>query len=170
MTREELEKAISELMDSNTTITLACSLEDVPWAAAVYYARRDFDLVFFSDRSSRHSQAFRKNPQAAGAIHGQYSTWQEIKGLQLAGTVERITSVIERAKAAAVYLKRYPFVRQFLTEPEALSIDVAAGVAGVSLYVFRTRTVRYVSNAEGFGIRWRLEISDGRPVGEPVRE
>lgn len=170
MTREELEKAIIGLMDSNTTITLACSLEDVPWAAAVYFARRDFDFVFFSDRSSRHSQVFRKNPQAAGAIHGQYSTWQEIKGLQLAGTVEQITSVVDRAKAAAVYLKKFPFVKQFLADPSALSIDVAAGVSGISLYVFRSRTIRYVSNLEGFGIRWRLEISDGRPVGEPVRE
>ena len=170
MNREELERMIRDIMDRNTTVTLACSLNDAPWAAAVYYARQGFDLIFFSSPRSRHAQAFAKNPGAAGAIHGQYDRWQDIEGLQLEGTVEHISSAVKLAKATAVYLRRYPFVRQFFSDPASISAAIASKVTGVALYIFRPRSIRYVSNEAGFGNRWRLDIEDGRPVGQPVKE
>jgi uncharacterized protein YhbP (UPF0306 family) len=170
MTREELEKTVVEFMDSNTTITLSCSLDDRPWAAAVYYARRGFDLVFFSSPQSRHSQVFARNPRAAGTIHGEYGRWEDIRGLQIEGTVEPISSALGIARATAIYLKRYPFVSQFFSDPGAISAALASKVARVALYVLRCQSIRYVNNAEGFGRRWKLEIRDGRPVGDPVKD
>lgn len=170
MTREELEKIVREIMDRNTTVTLACSLDDTPWAAAVYYARQGFDLIFFSSPQSRHARAFAKNPRAAGAIHGQYERWQDIEGLQMDGTVEPISSALNLAKATAVYLRRYPFVRQFFSDPAAVSVAIASKVSGVALYAFRSHSIRYVSNEKGFGTRWKLDIRDGRPIGQPVKE
>jgi len=170
MTRDELEKIIIEFMDRNTTITLACCQQDEPWAAAVYYARQGLDLVFFSSPSSRHSQAFGRNPRAAGAIHGEYSRWEDIKGLQMEGRVESIDSSWALAKAIATYLRRYPFVRQFFSDPGSISAELATKMAKVALYVFRPESIRYVNNEAGFGNRWKLEIKDGRAVGEPVKD
>lgn len=170
MTREELEKTVVEFMDSNTTMTLSCSLDDWPWAAAVYYARRSFALIFFSSPQSRHSQVFSRNPRAAGTIHGEYSRWEDIKGLQIEGTIEPISSALDVARATTIYLKKYPFVGQFFSDPGAISTTLTSKVGRVALYVLRCQCIRYVNNREGLGSRWKLEIKDGRPVGDPVKD
>lgn len=167
MTRDELERTVTEFMDAHTTMNLACCDVRGPWAAAVYYARRRFDLIFFSSPSSRHSTAYADDPRAAATIHGQYSRWQDIKGLQLEGEITRITSALELTRAGAVYMRRFPFVKEFFSEPASFSAELTAKVSRVGLYVFRPTSVRYVNNEVGFGTRWELEIREGRAVGEP---
>jgi len=168
MTRAELERIVAEFLDAQTTVTLAGSIDDRPWTAAVYYARQGFDLVFFSSTRSRHSTIFQQNPRAAGAVHGIYTTWKEIKGLQMEGTVEKITGVRARARALATYLKRYPFAAEFFTDPGALSPKIAEKMARVALYMFRPEAILHMDNSTGFGTRWKLGIEGGKAVGEPV--
>ena len=117
MNREELERTVIEYMDSFTTMTLASCMEERPWAAAVFYARQGWDLVFFSSPASLHSGMFAANPRAAAAIQGDYKGWKEIKGLQMDGTVIRISGARAKAKATATYLRRYPFVKELLSDP-----------------------------------------------------
>jgi uncharacterized protein len=169
MTREELENVIIGFMDTFTTMTLACCSHGKPWAAAVYYARQDFDLIFFSSSKSLHARLFSENPAAAAEIHGQHERWQDIKGLQMEGEVRQITGAMPLARATATYLLRYSFVREFFSDPAALSLGIAEKMAGVALYIFRPQAIRYMDNQGGFGNRWKLEISEGRSVGEPVR-
>jgi uncharacterized protein YhbP (UPF0306 family) len=166
MTREELERIVIEFMNSFTTMNLACSEGEKPWGAAVFYAREGFDLIFFSSPSSRHSTAFSEKPEAAATIHGDYKGWKEIKGLQMEGTVERVKGVRAQARALTAYLKRYPFAREFLSDPSALSASLARKMAKVALYRFRPTTILYVDNEEGFGTRWKLEIENGKAVGD----
>jgi uncharacterized protein len=168
MTREEFEKVAIELMDSVTTVTLACCVDDQPWAADVYFARQGFDLIFFSSPRSRHSKVLASNARAAATIHGEYEKWQQIKGLQLEGNVQPVTGAVALGRATTTYLKRYPFVRDFLSNPASISKEAIAKISKVALYVFRPAIVRYVDNSVGFGTRWRLEIENGKPVGEPV--
>ncbi len=170
MTREELERIVTEFMDSFTTVTLAGSLSDTPWAAAVFYARRGFDLIFFSSPTSRHSEIFEHNPRAAAAIHGDYREWRDIRGLQMEGKVERIAGLAEKAASLAAYLRRYPFVKQFLSDPAEMGAGVLAKTSKVALYVFRPESIRYVSNEVGFGRKWRFEIRNGKAVGEVSEE
>jgi uncharacterized protein YhbP (UPF0306 family) len=125
MTREELERTVILFMDSFTTMTLACCSNHEPWVAAVYYARQGFDLIFFSSSKSRHSMFFSQNPRAAASIHGDYKGWKEIKGLQMEGKVEALTTVMAQAKATAIYVKRYPFVRDFIGNSVVFSRKIA---------------------------------------------
>ncbi len=168
MTREDLEQTVIQYMDTFTTMTLACCIQQRPWAADVFYVRQGFDLIFFSSPSSRHATAFSANSVAAATIHGDYRGWKEIKGLQMGGQVERMTGAKARARALAAYLRRYPFVKEFFSEHEAMSSQIAKKVAGVNLYAFRPLDILYVENAAGFGTRWKLQIEDGRAVGDPV--
>ncbi len=168
MTREELESIVKDYMDSLTTMTLACCSEEKPWASAVFYARREFDLYFFSSREAHHSRSFARNQRAAAAIHGDYRTWKEIKGLQMEGRVERVKGVADRAKATAIYLKRYPFAKEFLTDPGGISPKVVKKMAKICLHVFRPDLIRYVNNEAGFGTRWELSIREGQVTGDPV--
>ncbi|MCX5861029.1 MAG: pyridoxamine 5'-phosphate oxidase family protein [Deltaproteobacteria bacterium] len=168
MTREELETTVIRFMDSFTTMTLACSLDDQPWASPVYYARQGLDLVFFSSPKSRHSEIYGQNPWAAASIHGECKGWKEIKGLQMEGRVQTITSPLALAKATATFLRRYTFVREFLGGSAALSQQIADKMTRVALYVFCPSSIRYLDNSADFGTRWKLEIQDGRAVGAPI--
>jgi uncharacterized protein YhbP (UPF0306 family) len=169
MTREELELIVTGFMDSHTTLTLACSIRDRPWAAAVYYARQDLELVFFSSPSSRHATVLAENPEAAATIHGSYTGWKEIKGLQMEGKVETLSGAVDRARALATYVKRFPFVTEFFSDPLSIGAETAKKIAKVRLYVFRPEVILYVNNEEGFGKRWRLDVKNGRAVGTPTR-
>ncbi len=169
MTREKLEKTVNDFMDSLTTVNLACSVEDRPWSAAVYFARQGFDLIFFSSPQSRHSTILSTNPRAAATIHGEYKGWREIKGLQMEGTVGRVAGALAKAKALATYLRRYPFAKEFIPDPRSFSDGPFGKAAEVALYVFAPESILYLNNEDGFGARWKLEIKDGKAVGEPVR-
>ncbi len=136
MTRDELERIVIGYMDSFTTMTVSCCAEGRPWAADVFYARHGLDLIFFSSPTSRHCTAFSGNPAAAATIHGDYRGWKEIKGLQMEGQVERIAGATAKARGLAIYLKRYPFVKEFFSEGGALSSQVAKKVAGVRSVLF----------------------------------
>jgi hypothetical protein len=166
MKREELEKTVTAFLDLFTTVTLACTIRDEPWTAAVFYARREYELIFFSSPLSRHGTVFAENPRAAAAVHGTYDDWKDIKGLQMSGVVQRISGARAYASSLAVYLGRFPFVRQFLKEPATVSRNVA----GVALYTFQPAVIRYTDNELGFGRRWQLTIEKGRAVGEPFHE
>jgi len=168
MTREELSKIVTDYLDSFTTMTVACCEGDKPWAAAVYYARQGLDLIFFSSPESRHSTMLAKNPTAAATIHGDYHEWKEIKGLQIAGRVGSISSKVSKVKALAVYVRRHPFVREFLSDPGSFDPAAARKVMGVELYLFRSTTILYIDNEAGFGTRWKLDVTDGRATGEPT--
>jgi uncharacterized protein len=168
MTREELKRTVTDYMDSHTTMTLACNSGDQPWAAAVFYARKGLDLIYFSSRTSRHSEAFSGNPDAAATIHGDYHEWREIKGLQMEGHVEAVSSKSAQANALATYLKRYPFVREFLSSPLSVGIGVAKKMSKIEIYLFRPQLILYVNNEEGFGKRWQLKVREGQAIGDPI--
>ncbi len=169
MTGDELEKIVTEYMDSFTTMNLASSHEDRPWSAAVYYARQRLDLIFFSSPRSRHSSDFEANPRAAASIHGDYRNWKEIKGLQMSGEARRIEGAGALARAVALYLKRYPFVKEFLSDPVSISSQVASKMSRVALYIFRPESILYLDNSEGFGNRWKLTVREGRAIGDPEK-
>lgn len=169
MTREEMISTVNEFMDSLNTMNLSCSVEDKPWAAAVYFARQGYDLVFFSSPSSRHSLCFEKNNRAAATIHGEYQSWKEIKGIQMEGRVERISGMAAIAGATATYLKRFPFVKDFFSDPSSIATGMSGKMADVALYVFRTESIYFMSNEVDFGVRWKISIHNGQPVGDPVQ-
>jgi uncharacterized protein YhbP (UPF0306 family) len=170
MNRDEFEKTVTDFMETYTTMTLACTRNNEPWAAAVFFARQGWELIFFSSPKSRHSEIFSENPNASAAIHGDYHKWQEIKGLQLEGTVERIKGPVAIARATATFIKRFPFVSEFFSDPETLSAGLAKKMAKVALYRFRPSSIRYLTNEERFGRRWRLVFRNGQPIGDLIQD
>jgi uncharacterized protein YhbP (UPF0306 family) len=169
MTLEELEDIVTRYMDSCNAMTLACSIDDKPWAAAVYYARQGLDLIFFSSPSSRHSVIFSQNTRAAATINGGSQGWKDIKGLQMEGHIHAVTTAKSKARAISTYLKRHPFVSEFLSDPLSISAKVAKKMSKVELYFFRPDAILYLDNEAGFGTRWKLEVEGGKasgPAGE----
>ena len=82
-----------------------------------FYASDDLQLYFFSSPESRHCQNLAANSRVAVTIQEDYKDWRTIKGIQLEGKVMLVDGVIEKAKAMAVYARKYPTSLNSFTDP-----------------------------------------------------
>ena len=158
MLSETLEARCFDLMKQATTMTLATSADDVPWATDVYFVNVGFDLCFVSSTNSRHCANLKQNPVCAATVHAQASDWKTIRGLQFEGRAEH-------SAAAGVlgllvpYFEKFPFARAVY-----VGLAEGAGVSKLAVYKLETGTVFYIDNARGFGSKFSCRVADGRPI------
>jgi uncharacterized protein len=137
-------------------MTLATCSGDLPWAATVFYASNDLRLYFFSVPDSRHCQNLAANPRVAVTIQEDYRDWQKIKGIQLEGTVTLLDGLTEKAKAMAVYARKYPEIIKLFTNP-ASGLFYQAFLK-VKFYCIIPERLFFIDNEQGFGKRQELVI------------
>ena len=153
---DELRQQVLSYLETHNTMTLGTCLSDVPWAATVFYASDDLRLYFFSVPDSRHCQNLAANPRVAVTVQEDYHDWRKIKGIQLEGTAILVDSVIEKAKAMAVYARKYPEVIKLFTNP-ASGVFYKAFMK-VKFYCVIPEKVFFIDNEQGFGKRQELVI------------
>lgn len=141
------DKTLAYLADHHV-MTLATHGPEGLWAAAVFYAEDDFDLLFLSAATTRHARNLAANPAAAATIQRDYRDWPEIKGVQLEGTVERLEGA-ERAAAIARYGRKFPLVAGAAKAPAM----IARALARVAWYRLRPTRLYLIDNSLGFGHR-----------------
>jgi len=155
---EELKPQILNYLATHNTMTLGTCAGDFPWAATVFYASDDFRLYFFSAPDSRHCQNLAANARVAVTIQEDYHDWRKIKGIQLEGTVALVDSLIEKAKAMAVYAGKYPEVIKLFTNPGSGVFYKA--FLKVKFYCVTPEKLFYIDNEQGFGKRQELIIDE----------
>jgi uncharacterized protein len=153
---DELRHQVLSYLEMHNTMTLGTCSGDVPWAATVFYASDDLRLYFFSVPDSRHCQNLAANPRVAATVQEDYHDWQRIKGIQLEGTAILVDSIIEKAKAMAVYARKYPEVIKLFTNP-ASGVFYKAFLK-VKFYCVIPEKVFFIDNEQGFGKRQELVI------------
>src|SRR5436853_2999883 len=154
---EELKRRILAYMESHNTMTLATSQGESPWAATVFYASEGLKLYFFSAPDSRHCQNLAVNRRVAVTIQEDYQDWRKIKGIQLEGRVDLVDSLMAKAKAMAVYARKYPDVIKLFTNPDS-GIFFKAFLK-VKFYCVTPEKLFYIDNEQGFGKRQELIIA-----------
>lgn len=157
MMSEELKRQILDYLGAHNTMTLATSFGDFPWAATVFYANDELRLYFFSAPDSRHCQNLTANARVAVTIQEDYKDWQQIKGIQLEGSVALVNGVIEKTKAMAVYARKYPDAIKIFTNPASGAFYKA--FLKVKFYCVVPEKVFYIDNEQGFGKRQELAVS-----------
>jgi uncharacterized protein len=151
-----LKQQVLSYLETHNTMTLGTCSGDVPWAATVFYASDDLRLYFFSVPDSRHCQNLAANPRVAVTVQEDYHDWQKIKGIQLEGTAILVDSIIEKAKAMAVYARKYPEVIRLFTNP-ASGLFYKAFLK-VKFYCVVPQRLFFIDNEQGFGKRQELVI------------
>jgi uncharacterized protein len=151
-----LKQQVLSYLETHNTMTLGTCSGDVPWAATVFYASDDLRLYFFSVPDSRHCQNLAANPRVAVTVQEDYHDWQKIKGIQLEGTAILVDSIAEKAKAMAVYARKYPEVIRLFTNP-ASGLFYKAFLK-VKFYCVVPQRLFFIDNEEGFGKRQELVI------------
>jgi uncharacterized protein YhbP (UPF0306 family) len=153
---DPLKQQILDYLETHNTMTLATCSGDVPWAATVFYASNDLQLYFFSVPDSRHCQNLAANPRVAVTIQEDYRDWRNIKGIQLEGTVTAVDGLVEKAKAMAVYARKYPEIIKLFTNP-ASGLFYQAFLK-VKFYCIIPERLFFIDNEQGFGKRQELAI------------
>ena len=126
---------------------------NVPHAASVFYAMDDsFRLVFLSKPSSLHGSHIGKVACVAVTVSEDYRDWEMIQGVQLWGEARRLAGPA-KAGALAVYLRRFPFVRDLLREPRMGEIARNLGV-----YRIEPQRAAFTDNTTGVFGRQALEL------------
>jgi len=150
----ELEQQILEYLQAHNTMTLATCAGDIPWAATVFYASDQLSLYFFSSPDARHSVNLSGNARVAVTIQEDYKDWRVIKGIQLEGRVMLVDGVLDKAKAMAVYARKYADVIKLFTDPSSGIFHKA--FLKVKFYRVVPEKVFFIDNAQGFGRRQEL--------------
>lgn len=153
-----LKRQVLDYLASHNTMTLATCDGDAPWAATVFYASDDLKLYFFSSPESRHCLNLAANSRVAVTIQEDYKDWRLIKGIQLEGNVVSVDSVLEKAKAIAIYARKYPAVIKLFTDPTSGVYHKA--FLKVKFYHVAPDRLFYIDNEQGFGKRQELPIAE----------
>ena len=153
---DELKQQFLDYLRSHNTMTLATCAGDLPWAATVFYASDDLRLYFFSAPDSRHGHNLAANPRVAVTIQEDYRNWRQIKGIQLEGRVALVDGVLEKAKAMAVYARKYPDVIRLFTDPTSGVFYKA--FLKVKFYCVAPERAFFIDNEQGFGKRQELVV------------
>ncbi len=155
---KQLRILAKELIDAQSTVTLATCGNNVAWAAPVYYVFYKSAFYFFSDPASRHIVEALERGQASGAVHAPATGWQEIRGIQMTGTVEALSVGLEAAQVIGVYLKKFQFTKEFFSSGAAMDLDAFTSRFKVKLYRFTPTLMYYLDNRFRFGFRERVKL------------
>jgi uncharacterized protein YhbP (UPF0306 family) len=150
---QALKKLAVELIEGQSTMTLATAKGNVAWSAPVYYVFFKSSFYFFSDPTSRHIQESLASGQASCSIYANASTWQEIRGIQMSGHMENVPPRLGAIEVIRAYLKKFPFTKDFFKPGQAMDLDAFVKRFKVKLYRFKPTLVYYLDNSIRFGFR-----------------
>ena len=158
-TEQDLKNLAEALIKAQSTMALATAMENIAWAAPVYYVYLKYYFYFFSDPTSRHIQESLASNQAASTIFAPSSTWQEIRGIQMSGSVENLSPGLEAIEAVREYLKKFAFTKEFFSPGQALDLSAFTSRFRVKLYRFKPSLIYYMDNSIQFGFREKITIA-----------
>ncbi len=93
------------------------------------------------------------NIQVAATVNPDCDNWNDVAGLQIDGSVS-IVEGVERAKALAIYLKKFPQIDALFARPEGEHEEtIAARLQAANFYRITPAMIRVIDNSQGFGHR-----------------
>jgi uncharacterized protein YhbP (UPF0306 family) len=151
---DEAKARARQLMAEVTSLSLATCSDDTPWAASVFFTSDShFNVYFVSDPRTQHGRDVAVNTRVAATINPECKSWNDITGLQLRGEISVVEGV-ERAKALALYLKKFPQVDQLFQKPQDEHEEtIAERLKSANIYKITPEMIRVIDNAKGFGHR-----------------
>jgi uncharacterized protein YhbP (UPF0306 family) len=157
-TGEELNDLAGRLASGQTTMTLATAGDDAAWAAPVYYVFFKSAFYFLSSPESRHIKEALENGRASSAVYASASTWLEIRGLQMTGSIHPVSEGLEAFQVLREYLKKFPFTKDFFKSNIPMDPKSFWDRFGVKLYRFSPSLVYYLDNRIRFAFREEVKF------------
>lgn len=157
-TQTEKRSRAMDLIRRQKTMTLSTSTHDAPWSAPVYYLFHNKRFYFFSSPDSLHIRQSESNNRAAASIFADADTWQSILGIQMPGSVSRVTDQGLGLNIIARYFIKYPFTKNFFSPAAAVSLDAFKEKFKARLYCFVPEYLLFMDNMTHFGSRIKIYL------------
>lgn len=91
---DKIQKRIVEVLQNGYLMSLASVDENGPWVSdVIYISDKNLNIFFISRTEFRHSIAFLKNSQAAGAITARQQPEGQSTGVQFEGHVKTVPAI-----------------------------------------------------------------------------
>lgn len=146
-------KKAAALADRGKVMALSTALDEVPWAAPVYYVFIRPDFYFFSNPLSRHITDALCSGRAACAIFENGKTTDDIRGLQMAGKIEPVESKTRMVSVIGLYVKKFDIIWSFIKNNGPVGPDFFKSTFNARLYRFIPQRIFYMENQTGFSNR-----------------
>ncbi len=151
---ENEERMLSYIANHNTII-LSTNGPEGPWATPVFFVNRGYRIYFLSDPDSIHSRNLYGNPLVGAAITEDYKDWKQIQGIQMKGKAYLVTSLTEKAKVLASFLKKFPAVKHIIETPGSFK-----GAAKTQWHCIEPKYLKFTDNTINFGDNFEIELKD----------
>ena len=155
---QELKKLALELINRQSTMTLATARDNTAWTAPVYYVFYKSAFFFFSDPSSRHISETMQSKQAAAAIYPYADTWQGIKGIQMSGRIRQLAPGVTAIQAIRAYTRKFAFTKEFFEPGQTLNLENFIKQFKVRFYRLDPQIIYYLDNQIKFGFREEVTL------------
>jgi len=153
-----IQQNVQALVQDRRSMTLATTDGKTAWAAPVYFVFENGVFYFFSDSDTRHIRDIETAGHAAAAVYDDENGWQQLRGLQMTGQVDRIGPGATAAAVIGAYLKKFPFVRDMAPSSGMPDMAFFAGKFRSHLYGLSPETVVYMDNSIRFGFRETISL------------
>ena len=150
------ERVIAYLAD-HTVFNLATAGPAGLWASQVLYVHDGTALYFTSVAATRHGQNMEANARIAGTVSDECRQFSEMRGIQLEGTVTKVTALDERRRVLRAYLARFPFAAGLWngqSDPDVIALD--PGIHGF----YRIDPTRLLFTDNGHWPGQRMELAE----------
>jgi uncharacterized protein YhbP (UPF0306 family) len=114
-------------------------------APLFYIVDKELWIYWLSSDSSLHSLNLVRTPRAAATVYRSVDNWKKIRGVQLRGTVSKVTGQERRNALINTYCERFKLGRV---------LRLAASQS--TIYCLKPEFLRYIENALGFGFKFEL--------------
>jgi len=139
---------------SQKIMTLAVIWQGGAWSSPVYYLYWKKAFYFFSSPGARHIRGSRQMDGRAGAsIFEDALCFDEIKGIQMNGSIEAVTVNRKGLAAAAAYLKRFA-----ISHGKVDALTFIKQQYRASFYRFLPQGLIYMDNQVALGFKKELQM------------
>ena len=142
-------EVVRAFLNSQSTLTLATvSDRGIPHATPLFYLLHGgLQLYWVSFATSLHSLNLANSIEVSAAVYCAADRWKQIRGVQMQGTVQRVTEAEERQPVLAEYVHRFDLGNLF-----------ESSISASHLYKYVPIWLRYLDNSKGFGYKHEISL------------
>jgi uncharacterized protein YhbP (UPF0306 family) len=137
------DEGVADVLRGSTMSLATAGATGRPFSTPVFFAADEVvGLIFFSDADTLHVRHLLERSEASATVYPTVNEWLEIRGLQIAGTVERILPGEAWERAWQTYQAKFPFVA-----------DLRALIEVSWLLALVPTWIRLIDNRRAFGYK-----------------
>ena len=125
MSSEEVKKKIADYLAAHRKMALATATSKCePMAHTVEYVSEGMTVYFATGIDTVKAKNINANPSVAYTVDEDYDDWMKIQGVQMEGKASILAHRPEIEHAAALYMQKFPFVKDLPSAPHLIFIKV----------------------------------------------